>query len=125
MEFRRVLFRSIIASKIAGISSGKVIRLKVCQGVAPSILAASYTCAGMDSLPAYSSKNVNGRLCHTLMIEIRISPSTGETLQLNRPNPIASSVRLLRDRKSVVEGTSLAVRVALGCCSIYKKNKKK
>ena len=62
-------------------SSGNVTRRNDCNGVAPSIRAASYSSAGSASRAAYRIMKVNGRCSHTLSRQTSASPATGLAAQ--------------------------------------------
>ena len=57
--------RKISATRIAGRSSGSVMRLKRCQVLAPSTLAASYRSSGITCSPARISSAMKGAVFQT------------------------------------------------------------
>ena len=50
-----------------GFKSGKVIRLNICQALAPSTMAASYNCTGMEVMPAITMIKVCPNQVHHWM----------------------------------------------------------
>ena len=62
--------RNRTATTSVGLTIGRVIRMKDCQAVAPSTLAASYTSAGMVCSPARVSSPMKGAVFQTSAITI-------------------------------------------------------
>jgi len=57
--------RIMSPTAIVNFSNGRVMDQKLCQTLAPSALAASYSSWGIDWMPASSTSIMNGVLCQT------------------------------------------------------------